>query len=158
MRCFLLIIILLHSVLFCESACALEGLARFQGNNVVFLETAVTSEEKSKGLMDRTSLGENRGMVFIFRPAKEVTFWMKNTLIPLDMIFIKQGRIIKIVENAIPNQTEIVYPSEGKVTEVVEVNGGYAENHNIMVGDPVVFENIPEIDYSLKSKLMIKKR
>lgn len=133
---------------------ALDGSVKFHGskNALVSLEVAVTDEEKNKGLMNRPSLDKNHGMVFIFRPARKVTFWMKDTLIPLDMIFIRNGKIVKIVKNAIPNQTEVLYPSDFETTEVVEVNGGYADSHMISVGNKVTFKNIPEINNSKKSK------
>jgi len=139
------------------SAKALEGLVKFSNkkDSTVFLEVAVTNEQKEKGLMNRSSLANNRGMVFVFRPARNVTFWMKDTLISLDMIFINNGSIVKIVKGAIPNQTEIVYPSDSEVTEVVEVNSGFSDNHGLQIGDRVIFENISHIDYSKKSKLMI---
>lgn len=134
---------------------ALDGTVKFFGgkNALVYLEVAVTDEEKNKGLMNRPSLDKDHGMVFIFRPAKKVTFWMKDTLIPLDMIFIRNGKIVKIAKNTIPNQTEILYPSDFVTTEVVEVNGGYADSHMISVGSKVVFKNIPEINNSTKSKI-----
>ena len=139
------------------SASALEGLAKFENKKdaTVFLEVAVTAEEKAIGLMNRASLAQNRGMVFVFRPPTKVTFWMKDTLIPLDMIFINRGKIVKIVKGAIPNQTNILYPSDFEVTEVVEVNSGFSDKHLIEVGNTVRFENIAAIDYSKKSKLMV---
>jgi len=141
------------------SANALEGVAKFPPKKeaTVFLEVAVTPDQKSKGLMNRPSLPQNRGMVFVFRPESKVTFWMKDTLISLDMIFINKGTIVKIVKGAIPNQTEIVYPSDFEITEVVEVNAGFTNIHMIEVGDLVQFENIAQIDYSTKSKLMVVK-
>lgn len=140
-----------------NAAHALEGLVKFPGKNnaTVFLEVAATNEAKSKGLMNKSSMPSNRGMVFVFRPARTVTFWMKDTLISLDMIFINKGNIVKIVHDAVPNQTNILYPSENDVTEVIEVNGGFADAHSIKIGDFVVFENIADIDYSKKSDLMI---
>ena len=151
-----LIISTIISVLFLQpviSAEAQEGFIKFVGrpNLKVFLEVAATSEEREKGLMNRPSLAENRGMVFVFRPAVQTTFWMKDTLISLDMIFINRGKIVKIVKNAVPNQTTILYPSDSSVTEVVEVNGGFADRHKIKTGDRVVFKDIPQIDYSVKS-------
>lgn len=129
---------------------ALDSTVKFVGskNALVQLEVAVTDEEKNKGLMNCPSLPQNRGMVFIFRPSRKVTFWMKDTLIPLDIIFIRNGKIVKIVTNAIPNQTEILYPSDFNVTEVVEVNGGYADANMISTGGKVIFKNIPEIKNS----------
>ena len=140
------------------SANALEGLIKFKSENrnvTIYLETAVTDGQKTKGLMDRPELAKNRGMVFIFKPARKVTFWMKDTLISLDMIFINNGRIVKIAKNTAPNQTDTLYPSDFEVTEVVEVNGGFSDTNMIEVGSLITFENIPQIDYSVKSKLMI---
>lgn len=142
------------------SVSALEGLVKFAGkkNATVFLEVADTPEKKGQGLMNRPSLVSNRGMVFIFKPPSKVTFWMKDTLISLDMIFINKGTIVNIAKNTIPNQTNVLYPSEFDVTEVVEVNGGFSDAHMIRVGDKVIFENIAQIDYSKKSNLMILAR
>ncbi len=128
----------------CFSATA--STVRFIGGKdaLVHLEVALTQEQKNQGLMNRNSLPENRGMVFIFKPAQKVTFWMKDTLIPLDMIFIRKGKIVKIIKNAIPNQTEILYPSDLEVTDVVEVNGGYSDRHNVSVGSKVIFKNLPK--------------
>ncbi|MBI2995830.1 MAG: DUF192 domain-containing protein [Candidatus Melainabacteria bacterium] len=152
------IILILIMFFFSESSAkALQGLVKFsgKGNLVVFLEIADTDEKKSKGLMSRPDLPQDRGMVFVFRPAKEVTFWMKDTLISLDIIFINQGKIVKIVKAAEPNQTHTLYSSDFNVTEVIEVNGGFTDKNMISVGSKVSFENIAQIDYSGKSKLMI---
>lgn len=140
-----------------NSASALEGIAKFANkkNAIVSLEIAFTDTEKATGLMNKPSLEKNHGMVFIFRPPKQVTFWMKDTLIPLDMIFINKGKIVKIVKNAEANQTSTLYPSDFPVTEVIEVNGGYADLHKINIGSRVHFENISQIDYSVNSTLMI---
>ena len=124
-----------------------DALIKFIGKNIaVSLEVAITAAEKEKGLMNRPSLPNNRGMVFIFRPPRQVTFWMKDTLIPLDMIFINKGKIVKIAKNAEPNQTTTLYSSGKEVTEVVEVNGGFSDKYNIMTGDRVIFKNIPKIN------------
>ena len=151
-----LIILTVISVLFLQpvlSADTQEGFIKFVGkpSSKVFLEVAVTGEEKGKGLMNRPSLAENRGMVFVFRPAGQTTFWMKDTLISLDIIFINKGKVVKIAKNAVPNQTSILYPSDSPVTEVVEVNGGFADKYKIKTGDRVIFKNIPQIDYSVNS-------
>src|SRR3989338_783245 len=111
----LICVLLLSSII---SANAQEGFVKFVGklNLKVFLEVALTDAEKEKGLMNRPGLAENRGMVFVFRPRKQTTFWMKDTLIPLDMIFINKGKIVKIIKNAMPNQTNILYSSDSSVT------------------------------------------
>ena len=136
-----------------NSARAIEGLVKFVGKQdaTVFLEVALTDQQKEKGLMNRPNLARNRGMVFVFRPAKQITFWMKDTLISLDMIFVNRGKIVKIAKNATPNQTTVLYPSGSDVTEVIEVNGGFTDKFMIKAGDRIVFKNIPQIDYSVKS-------
>lgn len=159
-RLFLSILISLLFFQPANLASALEGLVKFVGkkNSTVFLEVAFTDEEKAQGLMNRPSLESNRGMVFIFKPAKKVTFWMKDTLISLDMIFINKGKILKIVKNAEPNQTHTLYNSDVEVTEVVEVGSGFSDLHMISVGNKVIFKNISQIDYSKKSNLMVVPR
>ena len=126
-----------------------EALVKFKSNLpnkktvTVFLEVAITDEEKAKGLMNRPNLALNRGMVFVFKPRRKVTFWMKDTLIPLDMVFINNGKIVKIIKDAMPNQTQTLYPSDFEVTDVVEVNGGFTDKYMVNVGSSVVFRNVP---------------
>ncbi len=156
MKRLVLLITITFIFVFSLFSCASTGepLIKFLGNKnlTAFLEVAITDEEKNKGLMGRPSLAENRGMVFVFKPARQVTFWMKDTLIPLDMIFIRNNKIVKIIKNAMPNQTETLYPSDFEVSEVVEVNGGYAEKNMIVVGSKVSFKNIPQIKSSTNKK------
>jgi uncharacterized protein len=116
-------------------------------DNVVKLEVASTREEIEKGLMYRTSLPEDQGMVFLFHPARAVNFWMYHTLIPLDMLFVKNDKVVKIFANAQPCHSENsqdcpTYPP-GKgldASEVIELQAGYAEKHNVKEGDSVSFE------------------
>src|SRR5207249_516028 len=98
------------------------------GKNTIKLEVAQTAQEIEHGLMERTSLNENSGMVFLFDPPRPVNFWMCHTLIPLDMMFVKNGKIVKLFQDVPPCKSEscrgcATYP-EGPgvdVTEVVEV-------------------------------------
>jgi uncharacterized membrane protein (UPF0127 family) len=118
------------------------------GENVIKLEVASTPEAIERGLMYRTSIAEDNGMVFLFVPPRPVKFWMYHTLIPLDMCFIYEGKIVKIFEDVPPchstNPTDCpTYPKEDPgilVTEVVELKGGYAKRHNIKEGDKVEFD------------------
>ena len=88
------------------------------------VEVARTAEEQARGLMERTSLPENGGMLFPFTNPKIASFWMEKTLIPLDMIFIrKDGSIDRIAENTIPNSREPVV-SGAEVSAVLELAGG----------------------------------
>src|SRR5690606_29772862 len=90
------------------------------------VEVARTPEEQTQGLMFRTSLPEKGGMLFPFAKPKYASFWMKNTLIPLDMFFIRSdGSIDRIAENTIPETLEPVV-SGGEVSAVLELAGGTA--------------------------------
>lgn len=90
------------------------------------VEVARTDEEQDRGLMFRTSLPEDGGMIFPFKKPRIGSFWMKNTLIPLDMIFIRaDGSIDRIAENTIPESLEPVV-SGGEVSAVLELAGGTA--------------------------------
>lgn len=105
-------------------------------------ETARTPEERAYGLMFRTSLQNDRGMLFFFETEEPVSFWMKNTLIPLDMIFLDSDKkIIHIEKNAPPckNNPCPVYPSILPAKYVLEVNGGWSEKNGVMVGDEFKF-------------------
>lgn len=101
------------------------------------VELALTEQQQQIGLMNRTSMPENAGMLFWFGDEAERSFWMKNTLIPLDLIFIqKDGTISHIHERSIPGDlTPMV--SYGPAIAVLEVNGGTAEKLNIFEGDVV---------------------
>jgi uncharacterized protein len=101
------------------------------------VEMAITPEEKERGLMFRRELPEGHGMLFDFFVDQDVAFWMKNTYIPLDMIFIRSdGRILRIAENAQP-LSERNIPSGGPVRAVLEVIGGTARKMGIAPGDHV---------------------
>jgi hypothetical protein len=101
------------------------------------VEMAVTPEETSRGLMFRRELAEGHGMLFDFHRDREVSFWMKNTYISLDMIFIRSdGRIMRIAENTTPLSERLV-PSNSSVRAVLEVIGGTAKKYGIAPGDRV---------------------
>lgn len=107
------------------------------GVHVFTVEIADTEPAREKGLMYRKSLPPGHGMLFDFHSEQPVGFWMKNTYIPLDMIFIRgDGRIANIAENA-PPLSERVIPSSGPVLAVLEVAGGTARRLGIAAGDRV---------------------
>jgi uncharacterized membrane protein (UPF0127 family) len=107
------------------------------GVHAFSVEMATTNAQREKGLMYRKSLPEGQGMLFDFQQDQEVGFWMKNTYIPLDMIFIRgDGRILRIAENTEPLSEKIV-PSNGPVRAVLEVIGGTARKLGIAPGDRV---------------------
>lgn len=99
------------------------------------IELALTPAQQSQGLMGRTSMDADAGMLFVFPDEAERSFWMKNTLIPLDMIFIrKDGSIIKVHDSAKPQDLTSV-KSEGPAFAVLELNGGEAKKRGIVAGD-----------------------
>lgn len=107
------------------------------GVHVFSVEMATTEQEKETGLMYRKQLADGKGMLFDFSPEQEVSMWMKNTYISLDMIFIKaDGRILRIAENTEPLSTKII-PSNGPVKGVLEVIAGTAQKYGIQPGDRV---------------------
>lgn len=107
------------------------------GVHVFSVEMAKTEEERATGLMYRKELAEGSGMLFDFSPEQQVSMWMKNTFIPLDMIFIRSdGRILRIAENTVP-QSEKIIPSGGLAKGVLEVIGGTAKKYGIQPGDRV---------------------
>ncbi|MDB5577343.1 MAG: hypothetical protein JWR80_2519 [Bradyrhizobium sp.] len=107
------------------------------GVQVFSVEMATTEEEKTTGLMYRKELAEGKGMLFDFSPEQQVSMWMKNTFISLDMIFIRaDGRILRIAENTEPQSTKII-SSGGPAKGVLEVIAGTAKKYGIAPGDRV---------------------
>ena len=107
------------------------------GVQVFSVEMATTEEEKTTGLMYRKELPDGKGMLFDFSPSQEVSMWMKNTYISLDMIFIRaDGRILRIAENTEPLSTRII-SSGGAAKGVLEVIAGTAKKYGIQPGDRV---------------------
>jgi uncharacterized protein len=107
------------------------------GVHVFSVELAVTDEERSRGLMFRRSVPESYGMLFDFKRDQEVTMWMRNTYVSLDMIFIQSdGRIRRIAENT-ETESDKIIPSGGQVRAVLEVAAGTARKLGIEPGDRV---------------------
>ena len=107
------------------------------GVQVFSVEMATTEQEKETGLMYRKELPDGKGMLFDFSPEQQVSMWMKNTYIPLDMIFIRaDGRILRIAENTEPLSTKII-SSGGLAKGVLEVIAGTAQKYGIAPGDRV---------------------
>src|ERR1700759_4788925 len=101
------------------------------------VEIATTEQEKETGLMYRKELADGKGMLFDFNPEQEVSMWMKNTYVSLDMIFIRaDGSILRIAENTAPFSTRII-PSNGLAKGVLEVIAGTAQKYGIQPGDRV---------------------
>lgn len=101
------------------------------------VEVARTVEEQAQGLMYRSSLAPDRGMIFPFETPRQASFWMKNTLIPLDLLFIRaDGSIANIEANAVPLSLQPIF-ADGEVTAVLEIAGGRSEELGIAPGDKV---------------------
>ena len=101
------------------------------------VEVARTPEQQARGLMNRQSLAPDRGMIFPYSPPQPVAFWMKNTLIPLDIIFISPGgKILRIEANTVPYSLEPVGSGDA-VEAVLELAGGRAAELGIAAGDQV---------------------
>ena len=101
------------------------------------VEVAATPEEQAKGLMFRTELGPDEGMIFPTEPPRRASFWMRNTVIPLDIIFIgTDHRILNIAANAVPYD-ETPLPGTGLSIGVLELAGGRAAELGIKPGDKV---------------------
>lgn len=111
-----------------------------QGEEFLFnIEIADTPETIMRGLMFRSSMPEDHGMLFLFGQERPRNFWMKNTLIPLDIIYIRaDGKIGHIHENAIPHD-ETPLPSNGPALMVLELNGGVTDRLGIAPGDEVIY-------------------
>jgi uncharacterized protein len=112
------------------------------GDHNFNIEVATTQQEQALGLMFRRSLPENAGMLFLYDPPQPAAMWMKNTLIPLDMVFIApDGRVLRIESNAEPLSTTVI-PSEGDISAVLELNGGEADKIGLRRGDRVIYPGL----------------
>jgi uncharacterized protein len=115
------------------------------GRQTILLEVARTSGEQSTGLMNRTELAIDRGMLFVFSPPRPVRFWMKNTLIPLDMIFMSNGVVKYIGTQILPCEGEpcSTYGPEPKldIDSVIELRGGRAAELHLKIGDRLKIRN-----------------
>jgi uncharacterized protein len=147
MRAGRLIFLLLVAVNMLSSVSACQAQPKVtistKGREVEFLvEIADTAGKRQMGLQYRQNLADDRGMIFLFPSESVQTFWMKNTPISLDMIFInRNGKIVGIVERAVPfslDARSVTEPSQ----YVLEINGGLARRYGIQTGDSVRFEGI----------------
>ncbi|MES2903394.1 MAG: DUF192 domain-containing protein [Pseudomonadota bacterium] len=101
------------------------------------VEIARTAEQQQTGMMNRNSLAPDRGMLFPYATPQPVSYWMKNTLIPLDLIFVAPGgKILRIEENAVPYSLDQI-PSGGPIEAVLELAGGRSAELKLKAGDQV---------------------
>ena len=139
---FVVILAALLSVTACEAQPTVT-ISTKAGREVAFLvEIADTAGKREMGLQYRRELADDHGMIFLFPAESQQTFWMKNTPIPLDMIFINRDRkIVGIVEKTEPfslDPRSVRAPSQ----YVLEINGGLGRRYGIQTGDAVRFEGI----------------
>lgn len=117
------------------------------GGPIAFhVELAITQEQQMYGLMNRTSLPEDAGMLFIFNDVAKRAFWMKDTLIPLDMLFISADGTIHHIHHMAKPQDLTNITSEKPVKAILEINGGLSDILGIAEGDKVIhpfFKNQP---------------
>jgi len=106
------------------------------------IEIADDDTQTTQGLMYRRSMKQNRGMLFIFPDEEERSFWMKNTFLSLDIMYLNANKdIVSIIENAPPKSEESIW-SEVPAKYVVEVNAGFVAQYQIKVGDKMTFKRV----------------
>jgi uncharacterized protein len=131
------------AVLGCAEAGPLAVIQSSGGPVKVALEVAATDTARAQGLMYRHELADGRGMLFVFPVEEEHKFWMKNTMIGLDMVFVgADGRIVGIHENAAPLSLDAIsvgHPSKW----VLEVPAGFTKTHAVAVGDRMDLHGVP---------------
>ncbi len=139
----LLIVIVVISIMLIKKGDNLNTNRACVNNNCFDVEIAKTFAERSKGLMNRESLDENSGMFFIFDEEEEYSFWMKNTLIPLDIIWLnKDMEIVHIEKNVQPCKEDPCqrYTPTKPAQYVLELNAGQTDKNNIEVGNKLIFK------------------
>jgi uncharacterized protein len=112
------------------------------GDAPVSVELALTREEQARGLMYRTELDEGTGMLFVFDDDSERTFWMSNTPIPLDILYIRSDATIGSIASNTTPYSEKKIPSRGPARYVLEVPGGWSQRHGVKSGDKVTLPDV----------------
>jgi uncharacterized protein len=108
-----------------------------KGERKIDIEVARTPDEQAKGLMFRTELADTKGMLFPYSPPRELTMWMRNTYIPLDMVFIRADGVVHRIEVRTEPLSETVISSGAAAAAVLELAGGAAERLGLKAGDRV---------------------
>jgi uncharacterized membrane protein (UPF0127 family) len=108
-----------------------------RGTHAIDIEVTQTPAEKAQGLMFRTRLADTAGMLFFYDTPQEITMWMRNTYIPLDMVFIRADGIVHRIEARTEPLSESIISSRGDVTACLELAGGAAERLGLKPGDRV---------------------
>jgi uncharacterized membrane protein (UPF0127 family) len=123
-----------------------RGRAVFPDETAVSIDIADTEPVRERGLMFRERLAPNEGMIFVFPQSGYYPFWMKNTLIPLDMLWLDgSGRIVSIARSVPPCKADPCpsYPPDANASYVIEVVSGFSREHGLKVGDVVKLEGVP---------------
>ncbi len=107
------------------------------GSHTIMVEVANSDSTRSTGLMFRRSIGPDEGMLFLYKTEQDVSMWMKNTYIPLDMIFVKHDGAISHIQANTEPFSETIISSEGPVLGVIEIGAGSADRLGIKTGDKV---------------------
>jgi uncharacterized membrane protein (UPF0127 family) len=116
------------------------------GDHTFTVEVVDTPESRAEGLMFRQSLADDAGMLFDFKEERPVSFWMRNTFIPLDMVFIRaDGSVANVHVNARPHDPTGI-PSDGPVTFVLEIAGGRSVEIGLKAGDRVEHPRVSAAD------------
>lgn len=139
--CVIIFPVLFYGIISDETICFIES---DNGEVRLTTEIADTPEKQVLGLMFRKTLPDDRGMLFLFNQPKRGSMWMKNTYIPLDMLFFNQRReIVHIHENAVP-QDETIITTPMPVSGVIEVNAGFAKKNQIRIGHHITLPSFKE--------------
>jgi uncharacterized membrane protein (UPF0127 family) len=114
----------------------------FENGKTLQATTAITKEEQTKGLMNKQHLPPNEGMIFIYKKEQQLTFWMKNTPIPLDIIFLDKNKIIIDIQTMQPctKQGCTFYTSKQPAKYAIETNAKYSITNNLHIGQKVHFK------------------
>ena len=145
--CFLLVCLLLPGCAGREPAAVFSTPG---GPKRVLLEVMATERERNRGLMFRTHLDEDRGMLFIFEEPGQPAFWMKNTYLTLDILFLStEGIIVNLFEGLSPCPMEPCprYAPRSPARYVLEVPGGFVAHHAVRNGDRIRLENVPGVSH-----------
>jgi uncharacterized membrane protein (UPF0127 family) len=120
-----------------------RGRVKFEGATgkpEVVLEIAERDADRQRGLMYRKEMPDTEGMLFVFERSKKLSFWMRNTCIPLDMIYVAEDFTIVNIEENTPTLTDQTFPSMCPAKYVIEVNAGWTRKHGVQVGQKVAIE------------------
>jgi len=131
----------------CAQSIYPRGRVIFPDGTKVTVEVVDTEATRERGLMFRKGLAPDAGMIFVFDAVAFYPFWMKNTLIPLDMLWLDAGaRVVSIARSVPPCKADPCpsYSPDADALYVVELAAGFARQHNVKVGDVLKLENVPK--------------